>query len=166
MARHPGSVPTKKQHLAAIRRLFDRLVVRHVVMLNPAASVRAERYQAVEGKTPEVTVESARRLLASIDTRDVVGLRDQAVVGTLIYTAARVGAVAGLTRGDLEHDGSQWCLRFAEKGGKSRLTPVRHALERFLLASLPAARLGDCPKEEPLFRTAAGRAKRLTPNPM
>src|SRR3712207_9277405 len=30
MARHPGSVPTKKQHLAAIRGLFDRLVVRHV----------------------------------------------------------------------------------------------------------------------------------------
>src|SRR5690349_20207028 len=40
MARYPGSIPTKKQHLAAIRRLFDRLVVRHVVILNPAASVR------------------------------------------------------------------------------------------------------------------------------
>ena len=65
-----------------------------VVVLNPAASVRAERYQAVEGKTPEVTVESARRLLASIDDTHVVGLRDRAVVGVLIYTAARVGAVA------------------------------------------------------------------------
>src|SRR5205823_1348814 len=35
---HPGSIPTKKQHLAAIRGLFDALVLRHVVVLNPAAS--------------------------------------------------------------------------------------------------------------------------------
>src|SRR5262249_47836718 len=33
--RHAGSVPTKKLHLAAVRRFFDRLVVRHAVVLNP-----------------------------------------------------------------------------------------------------------------------------------
>src|SRR5262249_51465925 len=146
MARHPGSVPTKKQHLAAIRRLFDRLVVRHVVVLNPAASVRVERYQAVEGKTPEITVESARQLLASIDQGHIVGLRDRAVIGVLTYTAARVGAIAHLRRGDFEHDGSQWCLRFAEKGGKSRAIPVRHDLERFLRAYLTVAGLDGEPK--------------------
>jgi hypothetical protein len=41
---HPGGPSTKKQHLAAIKRFFDLLVVRHVVPLNPAASVRCERY--------------------------------------------------------------------------------------------------------------------------
>jgi hypothetical protein len=51
------------------------------VILNPAASVRAERYQAVVGKTPEITVEAARRLLASVGDRQVDGLRDRAVVG-------------------------------------------------------------------------------------
>ena len=49
----PGAVPTKKQHLAALRHFFDQLVTRHAVILNPAASVRGERYQVVEGKTPE-----------------------------------------------------------------------------------------------------------------
>ena len=56
-----GSLPTKKLRLAAIRAFFDVLVNRHVVILNPAATVRGERYQAVEGKTPEITPEQARR---------------------------------------------------------------------------------------------------------
>lgn len=163
-AGHPSSIPTKKQHLAAIRRLFDRLVIRHVVLLNPAASVRVERYQVVEGKTPDFTVERARKLLASIDTRHVVGLRDCAVVGVLIYTAARVGAVAKLPLRSLNHDGSQWSLRFEEKGGKSREIPLRHDLERFLLGYLEAAGIRGEPGDRPLFRTAAGRTKALTTN--
>ena len=37
---HPGSVPTVKQHLAAIRMLGDWLVVSQVLAVNPAAAVR------------------------------------------------------------------------------------------------------------------------------
>src|SRR5262249_22959429 len=54
---HPGGPATKKQHLAALRRLFDTLVVRHAVIFNPALSVRTERYEVIEGKTPEIGVE-------------------------------------------------------------------------------------------------------------
>jgi len=123
-----GALPTKKQHLAALRHFFDQLVTRHAVMLNPAASVRSERYQTVEGKTPEITVEQARRLLQSVDTDHVVGLRDRAIIGILIYTAARVGAVARLRVRDYFDASDQYCLRFTEKGGKSREIPVRHDL--------------------------------------
>ena len=86
---HLGSIPTKKLHLAALRAFFDVLVNRHVLMLNPAATVRAERYQVVEGKTPEISRDQARLLLASIDVSRPVGLRDRAIIATLIYTAAR-----------------------------------------------------------------------------
>ena len=55
------SIPTKKQHLAALRCFFDRLVLRHAVLLNPAASVRGERYSLAEGKTPEISVEQELR---------------------------------------------------------------------------------------------------------
>src|SRR5271169_56368 len=65
---HPGSIPTKKLHLAAIRGLFDKLVTRHTMALNPAATVRGERYQVMEGKTPEISADQARRLLTSIRT--------------------------------------------------------------------------------------------------
>lgn len=164
-AGHAGSIPTRKQHLAALRGFFDRLVLRHAVVLNPAASVRAGRYQVVEGKTPEFTIGAARRLLDSLRTDTVVGLRDRGVIGTLIYTAVRVGAVARLRLADLSHDGTQWVLRFAEKGGKSRAIPVRHDLERFLLEYLEAADLRPG-AAGPLFRTASGRTGRLNDRPV
>src|SRR5512142_336475 len=125
----PWSVPTKKLRLAALRQFFDRLVNRHVCVINPAATVRAERYAVVEGKTPQLGVKQARTLLESIDVSNVVGLRDRAVLAVLAYTAARVGAVAKLTFKSLKHDGTQYSLRFSEKGGKSREIPVRHDLE-------------------------------------
>jgi site-specific recombinase XerC len=109
-------VPTRKLYLAALRRLFDALVLRHVVVLNPALSVRGDRYQVVEGKTPEISVVDARRLLQSVNTQHVVGLRDRAIIGILIYTAARVGAVARLRCGDYYQVSDQFCLRFHEKG--------------------------------------------------
>ena len=160
----PGAIPTRKLHLAALRGFFDVLVLRHVVILNPALSVKAERYAVVEGRTPEIPVEHARALLKSIDTTHAIGLRDRAVIGILIYTAARVGAVAGLKRGSLAHDGSQWTLRFAEKGGKSREIPVRHDLETWLLAWLDGAGLRDAPKDAPLFRSAIGKTGLWTAN--
>lgn len=161
-----GGIPKKKQHLAAIRRYFDLLVTRHVVILNPAASVRGERYAVVEGRTPEISVEQARRLLRSMDTSTVVGLRDRAVIGILIYTAARVGAVAKLQIRSLQHDGSQWQLRFEEKGGKSREIPVRHDLEFFILQYLDTAGLRGAAKDAPLFRTTVRKTKQLTERAM
>ena len=140
------SIATRKQHLAAIRHFFDGLVTRHAIILNPALSVRGERYQVVEGKTPEMTVDAARKLLASMKTATVIGLRDRAIVAILIYTASRGGAVAKLRRGNFYHAGDQWTLHFDEKGGKSREIPVRHDLEQIIFEYLDAAGLRTCPQ--------------------
>ena len=160
------STATKKLHLAALRHFFDELVTRHVVLLNPAASVRGERYQVVEGKTPEIRVAQARRLLASVDTGNVVGLRDRAIVATLIYTAARVGAVARLRLADFVDAGDQYCLRFLDKGGKAREIPVRHDLQGFVREYLAVAQLCDVPRTSPMFRTAVRRTRKLTEKAM
>jgi site-specific recombinase XerD len=175
-AQHPGSVPTKKLHLAALRALFDQMVVRHAMLLNPAASVRGEKYLVVEGKTPEITIPQARALIARIRTlkksgdtmvADTVGLRDRAILGVLIYTAARAGAVAKLRLKNFVHDGALWTLRFAEKGGKSREIPVRHDdLERYILEYLDAALIRDGPGDSPLFRSAERRTGCLTDRPI
>src|ERR1700690_3624564 len=158
------SVATRKQHLAALRHFFDSLVTRHAIILNPALSVRGERYQVVEGKTPEITVQGARTLLHSIATANVVGLRDRAIVALLIYTAARAGAVATLKRDSLYYAGDQWMLHFDEKGGKSREIPVRHDLEQMLFEYIDAAGIRDAAKGSSLFRTAYRRTRQLTPN--
>jgi site-specific recombinase XerD len=158
----PDAVASKKVYLAGIRHLFDMLVMRHAVVLNPAASVRTERYQVIEGKTPEITVDQARRLLASVKIDSVVGLRDRAIIAMLIYTAARVGAVARLRLRDFYDSGDQYCLRFLDKGGKSREIPVRHDLQGFLFAYITAAEIGHAPTESPLFRSTIRRTKILT----
>ena len=60
--------PTVKLHLAAIRMLFDWLVVGQVLAVNPAHAVRGPKHVVRRGKTPVLTEEQARRLLDSIDT--------------------------------------------------------------------------------------------------
>ena len=157
---------TKKLHLAALRHLFDTLVTRHVVVLNPAASVRGERFQVIEGKTPEIGVEQARKLVRSIDISHIVGLRDRAIIGILIYTAARVGAVATLRRANFYSLADQSCLRFAEKGGKSREIPVRHDLTQFIVEYITASGLDYAEKQSPLFRTTIRRTRHLTQSAM
>lgn len=162
----PISASSRKVDLAALRSFFNLLTVRHVVVLNPALSVKGDRVQVVEGLTPEITPPQARLLLKSIDVTTAIGLRDRAVIGCLAFTAARAGAVAGLTRGSLQHDGTQYRLRFLEKGGKRRDIPVRADLEKFLLEYLSAAHLTDAPATSPLFRSASGKSGRLTARPL
>src|SRR5262249_55094017 len=160
------SVATRKQHLAALRHYFDGLVTRHAMVFNPALSVRGERYAVVEGKTLEITVDGARRLLKSMGAGSVVELRDRAIVAILIYTAARAGAVATLKRGSFYHAGDQRMLHFEEKNGKSREIPVRHDLEQIILQYLDAAGLRTARKDTPLFRTVYGKTGQLTRNSM
>src|SRR5207244_1907916 len=44
------SKPSVKQHLAAIKMLFDFLVIGQVIPTNPASSVRGPRYSIKKGK--------------------------------------------------------------------------------------------------------------------
>ena len=162
----PVAVPSKKLHLAALRIFFDVLVQRHVVVLNPAHSVRTERYSVMEGRTPEISVEQAKTLLASIELKTVVDYRDRALIAVLIYTAARAGAVGNLRLKDLIDEGRRFALRFAEKGGKARTIPVREDLEKYLSEYLAVAGVMDESKDSPLFRTAAGRKLGLSARAM
>src|SRR5215471_12125789 len=85
--------PTVKQHLAALRMLFDWLVTGHVIETNPAHAVRSPRYVVTKGKTPVLAPDEARALLGSIPTASLLGLRDRALIGVMVYTFARVNAV-------------------------------------------------------------------------
>ena len=157
---------TKKLHLSALRHFFDRLVQRHVIALNPAQSVRTERLQVTEGRTPEIASKQARELLESIDVANVIGLRDRAIIAILIYTAARVGAIAKLRLKDFCDLGDQHYLQFEEKGGKRRSIPVRHDLQTIIESYVSAAGFDSSQQASPLFRTTIRRTKQLTTNGM
>lgn len=155
------SAPTVKQNLAAIRMLFDYLVIGQVVEMNPAAAVRGPSYSTKKGKTPVLDTDEARQLLDSIDTTNVVGLRDRAVIGLMVYTFARVGALAAMNVEDYFPQGKRWWVRLHEKGGKLHEVPAHHKLEEFLDAYFDAAQIRD-QKKGPLFRVTLGKTKVLT----
>ena len=94
------------------------------------------------------------------------GLRDRAVLGTLIYTGARVGAISRLRMQDLRDNGNHRSLQFSEKGGKSREIPVRHDLDEWIAAYLEGAGLTDAPQSSPLFRAGERRSSPLTDRAM
>ena len=159
------SSPTVKQHLAGIRMLFDWLVVGHIVETNPAQSVRGPKYVVKKGKTPILSPEEARELIESIRTDTVVGLRDRALIGLLIYSFARVSAALSMNVGDYFPQGKRWWLRLHEKGGKQHEIPVHHILEGYLDAYIKKAGIVD-DKKSPLFRTAIRKTNQLTNNPL
>jgi site-specific recombinase XerD len=110
------SAPSVKQHLAAIRMLFDWLVIGQVVPMNPAASVRGPKHVVHRGKTPVLKAEQARQLLDSIKTNTIVGLRDRAIIGLMCYTFARVSAVVNMKVEDYFQNGKRYWIRLHEKG--------------------------------------------------
>ena len=127
---HPGSVPTVKQHLAAIRALCDWLVVHQVLAVNPAAAVRGPKHVVTKGATPVLTPAEARALLDRIDTGTVVGLRDRALLSVLVYSFARVSAAVGMRRQDYFRQGTRGWLRLHEKGGKRHDVPAHSSCGR------------------------------------
>lgn len=159
------SDPTVKQHLAAVRMLFDWLIVGQVVSSNPAAPVRGPKHVVKKGKTPVLAEQEARELLESIDVSHVVGLRDRALIGVMVYTFARVHAVLSLRIQDYFPQGKRWWLRLTEKNSKVIDMPAHHKLEELLDSYIEAAGIAHDGKGA-LFRTTRGRSRILTTSPM
>src|SRR4051794_33611893 len=155
------SAPSVKQHLAAIRMLFDWLVVGQVVRSNPASVVRGPKHVVKRGKTPILSPEEARQLFESIPTDTLVGLRDRALLAVLIYSFARISAALSMRVEDYFPQGRRWWLRLHEKGGKYHEMPVHHTLEEYLDRYIEAAGIAE-DKKGPLFRSALAKNAKLS----
>jgi site-specific recombinase XerD len=158
------SKPTVKQCLAAVRMLFDWLVVGQVMETNPAHAVRGPKHVVKKGRTSVLDREEARGLIASIDVSTVMGLRDRALIAVMIYTFARIGAVLQMNVGDYFTQGRRGWVRLHEKGSKEHEAPCIPKLETYLDEYIAVAGIsGD--KDGPLFRTtgrSTGKPHRLT----
>ena len=139
---HELSAPTVKLHLSALRMLFDFLVTGQVLPFNPAASVRGLKHVVKKGKTPVLTSGEARQLLDSVDCFTIIGLRDRALIGVLVYSFARVSAAIGMSVADYYPQGCRMWFRLREKGGKHHEVPAHHNAEAYVDAYLDAARAG------------------------
>ena len=156
---HPGSAPTVKQHLAA-RMLGDWLVVNQVLPLNPAAAGRGPKHVVTKGATPVLSPAEARKLLETIDTSTLAGLRDRALLSVMLYSFAWVSAVLGMRRQDYFGQGGRGWLRLHEKGGKRHDVPAHHRAAAALDAYVEAGGLEE-PKAA-LFQSVDPAGRRLT----
>jgi site-specific recombinase XerD len=148
-----------KQQLAAIRMLFDWMITGQIVPVNPAAAVRGPKHVVKIGKTPVLENTEWRKLLDTIPTKTLRDMRDRALIATLTYSFARIGAAVGMKVEDLRPKGAGWQLRLHEKGGKHHVMPCHHALAEALHAYMDAAGIAEDRKGF-LFRTSP----RHTPN--
>jgi site-specific recombinase XerD len=152
--REAHSTPGVKQQLAAVRMLFDWLITGQVLPTNPAASVRGPKYVVATGKTPVLDSREWRKLLDAIPADTVRDLRDRALIATLTYSFARIGAALKLTVGDLRSSGTGWEIHLHEKGGKEHRMPCHHALAEMLHAYIAAAGIAEDRKGWVLPRSA------------
>jgi site-specific recombinase XerD len=155
------SAPTVKQHLAAIRHLFDWLVIGQVVPHNPAASVRGPSHTTRNGKTAVLDATEARQLLDSIDVSTPIGLRDRALISLMVFSFARVGAALAMRVEDVYTQNKRLWVRLREKGGKQHKMPCHPTLEIYLDAYIEGAGIGAEGKG-PLFRTIQRGTGRFT----
>lgn len=154
------ATPTVKQHLASLRMLFDWLLMGQIVDSNPAATVKAATHLVRKGKTPVLTAVEARRLLDSIDLTTIIGLRDRALIGVMVFSFARVGAVLGMKVEDFYQDAGRPWFRLLEKGGKRHDVPAHHLASSDLEAYIKAAGIAK-ERKTPLFRSV-NRTRSLT----
>jgi integrase/recombinase XerD len=162
---HNG-VQTVKVELAALRRLFDYLVIGQVMPFNPALSVRGPKHVVTKGKTPVLSGEETKRLIESIPTQrkdgspDLVGLRDRALISLMTYSLGRVSAVLKMEVRDYRPQGKRFKVHLHEKGGKVHEVPVHHKAEEYLDAYIEAAGIGDQARG-PLWRKGLKRTGTL-----
>lgn len=151
---------TVKQRLAAIKAMFDFLVSGGVLSANPASAVRGPSYSTKKGKTPILVADEVHQLINAIPTDTLSGLRDRAIIGTMIYSFARVSATLGMDVTDVYPKHHRLWLRLSEKGGKHHEVPCNHTLEQYLRDYIEAAGI----TEGALFRTLRGRSNTLNEN--
>jgi integrase/recombinase XerD len=142
-----------------------RLVTGQVLSTNPASFVRGPKFSYAKGKTPILTPNEARRLIRAIRTDTLVGLRDRALIGLMIYTFARVSAAVAMNVKDVYQKQETLWVRLHEKGGKHHEMPCQHNLKDWLREYIEVSGIGEDKERPPLpHRGPQEQSARLNPS--
>lgn len=115
---------TLRRRLSALASLFDYLCDRNAVSHNPCNGVKRPNLGSNEGKSPALGDEEARALLDCPPENTVKGLRDRALLATLLYHGLRRAELCLLTVGDVQMRRGVPHFRIQGKGGKLRYLPI------------------------------------------
>jgi len=132
----PASIRRK---LSALSSLFDYLCERNAVLGNPVDGVKRPMANGNEGSTPALGDRQARKLLEAPPADTLKGIRDRAILASLLYHGIRREELCDLRVKDLHS--RQGVMHFGVKGKRARIRfiPVnagaQHMIEEYLAVS-------------------------------
>ena len=128
-----GLAPTSiRRKLSALSSLFDYLCERNAVSGNPVDGVKRPVSNGNEGSTPALGEAQARRLLAAPPADTLKGVRDRAILATLLYHGIRREELCGLRVKDMQSREGVKHFRVKGKRDKIRYIPVNPAAQRLI----------------------------------
>lgn len=141
----PATIAKK---LAVLRRLYSFLHEQGFLPRNPSAGLKLPRVNDESGRDI-LTLEECNRLLASMETKTLRGLRNLCILALMLQNGLRCCEIVRANVGDLRQEDGYWVLRVRGKGGKEADTRIRDdamaIIERYLQTR------GDVQPDEPLF---------------
>lgn len=147
---------TVRRRLAALSSFYEGLAEGGVIAANPATGVEPPRERSREGKTAVLSAEQARKLLECPDPGTLKGVRDRAILATLLYHGLRRAEVCALRVRDVHQRDGVPHFRVRGKGGKVRYVPVAPPALQWISRYLELAGMG-LDGETPLFRAVRQR---------
>jgi len=145
------SPATLRRKLSALSSLFDYLCERNAVAGNPVDGVKRPLANGNEGSTPALGDAQARKLLDAPSEKTIKGIRDRAILATLLYHGLRREELCRLLVKDVQSREGVTHFRIQGKGDKIRYVPVHAAAQRLIEQYLGMAKHGD-DLTGPLFR--------------
>ena len=149
----PASIRRK---LSALSSLFDYLCERNAVAGNPVDGVKRPATNGNEGSTPALGDAQARRLLEAPAPDTLKGVRDRAILATLLYHGIRREELCLLRLRDMQSRQGVPHFRIKGKRDKIRFVPVHPMAQRLIGEYLALAKHGGgqdaADMDGPLFR--------------
>ena len=118
----PLSFRTQASRLVQLQMYFRWLSKQHVILFNPASDLELPKTPK-HLPPPVLTASEVERVMMQPDTRELLGLRDRAILETFYSTGMRRKELAHLSVYDLDQERRTVFVRHG-KGGKQRIVPI------------------------------------------
>ena len=123
---------TVRRKLSSLSSLFDYLCDKNAVAGNPVDGVERPESNGNEGSTPALGDAQARRLLGAPPAKTLKGIRDRAILATLLYHGIRREELCRLKVKDLHTRQGVMHFRVHGKRDKIRFIVVSPAAQRLI----------------------------------
>ena len=140
-----------RRKLSALSSLFDYLCERNAVTGNPVDGVKRPAANGNEGSTPALGDAQARKLLEAPPDDTLKGVRDRAILATLLYHGIRREELCSLKIRDIQSRQGVMHFRIKGKRDKIRFIPV-HAMAQRLIEEYLALAGHASDAAGPVFR--------------